>query len=173
MITGSVDNWLPAHFYNKEQCGGGAMIDLAAHPLYIILWFLGKPKSVQSLFTNVTDRGVEDNAVSIVEFSKGAVGVAETSFVSKHCPITVEISGTDGSLYIRDGILTYANNKTEGKWVEFSEYPESLIPPVKQWATDILNGKSGLYGISEAVELTKLAEAAYISAAENKKVEIV
>lgn len=29
--SGSVDNWLPPHFYNAEACGGGAMIDLGAH----------------------------------------------------------------------------------------------------------------------------------------------
>ena len=36
--SGSSDNWLPAHFYNRKQCGGGAMIDLGAHGMYTINW---------------------------------------------------------------------------------------------------------------------------------------
>ena len=33
--TGSAANWLPTHFYNAEECGGGAMIDLGAHGMYL------------------------------------------------------------------------------------------------------------------------------------------
>lgn len=92
--NGSIGNWLPEHFYNKEQCGGGAMIDLGAHPMYLLNWLLGEPKSVQSIFTDITGHGVEDNAVSIIEFEQGAIGVSETGFVSNYNPATLEISGT-------------------------------------------------------------------------------
>ena len=39
--SGSVNDWLPQHFYNREQCGGGAMIDLGAHGMYLTEWILG------------------------------------------------------------------------------------------------------------------------------------
>lgn len=63
--------WLPSHFYDAAQTGGGAMMDLGAHPMYTLHWFLGEPKSIVSQFTEVTHRGVEDNAVSVIEFEGG------------------------------------------------------------------------------------------------------
>ena len=98
--NGSSADWLPPHFYDKAQCGGGAMIDLGAHPMYTLYWLLGAPKTITSTFTAVTNRGVEDNAVSVIEFENGAIGVSETGFVSECNPYTLEISGTDGSLMI-------------------------------------------------------------------------
>ncbi len=47
--NGSIANWLPESFYNKENCGGGAMIDLGTHPVYLLEWILGKAKNVVAL----------------------------------------------------------------------------------------------------------------------------
>ena len=38
---GAIANWLPEHFYSKEQCLGGALIDLGCHPMYLTAKFLG------------------------------------------------------------------------------------------------------------------------------------
>ena len=43
--NGSSADWLPPHFYDREQCGGGAMIDLGAHGMYLIHQLLGLPIS--------------------------------------------------------------------------------------------------------------------------------
>ena len=49
--SGSSNDWLPAHFYNREQCGGGAMIDLGAHGMYLTHWIIGEPITAKSAFT--------------------------------------------------------------------------------------------------------------------------
>lgn len=46
------------------------------------------------MFTQVMGKGVEDNAVSVIEFANGAIGVSETGFVSQDNLYTLEISGT-------------------------------------------------------------------------------
>lgn len=166
--NGSTGNWLPAHFYNKEQCGGGAMIDLGAHPMYLLNWLLGEPKTVQSVFTEITNRGVEDNAVSLLEFDKGVIGVSETGFVSVYNPASLEISGTKGSLLIRDGVW-YATEETKGKWVAAEKLPESLPSPVVQWATGEFNKEGVTFGIEDAIILTRMMEAAYKSTRSGKK----
>ena len=56
--NGATGNWLPA-FYDPIACGGGAMVDLGAHPMYLLCDFLGEPRFVQSAFTFVTGRAVE------------------------------------------------------------------------------------------------------------------
>ena len=169
--SGSIANWLPEHFYDKEQCGGGAMIDLGAHPMYLLQWLLGEPQTVQSTFTNITGRQVEDNAVSVIEFEDGAIGVSETGFVSMYNPATLEISGTKGALLIRDGV-TYATDETEGKWVAAEELPQQLPSPLIQW----INGESAddnvTFGIEDAIMLTRMMEAAYKSYNSGKKEEV-
>ncbi len=166
--NGSTGNWLPAHFYNKEECGGGAMIDLGAHPMYLLNWLLGEPRTVQSTFTDVTDRKVEDNAVSLLEFDKGIIVVSETGFVSVYNPATLEISGTKGCLLIRNGVF-FATEETEGKWVEAEQLPEALLSPVVQWAKGEFNKEGVTFGIEDAIVLTRMMEAAYKSYHSGKK----
>ena len=67
--SGSLDGWLPAHFYSAEECGGGAMIDLGAHGMYLTDWISGVPATAASVFTKsdaspLNVDGVEDNAVT-------------------------------------------------------------------------------------------------------------
>ncbi|MGF7141845.1 putative dehydrogenase [Anaerotaenia torta] len=164
---GSIGNWLPEHFYNREQCGGGAMIDLGAHPMYLLNWILGEPKSVQSVFTDITGHGVEDNAVSVIEFEQGAIGVSETGFVSVYNPATLEISGTKGALLVRDGVR-YATEETGGAWVT-PELPPRLPSPLVQWAEGKHASEEVNFGIEDAIMLTRMMEAAYKSFRSGKK----
>ena len=161
--NGSSANWLPDYFYDESLCGGGAMIDLGAHPMYTLEMLLGKPLFVQSLFTDVTHRGVEDNAVSLIEFENGATGVSETGFVSEFNPYTVEISGTDGYLVIRNSRVEIADRSTGGRLAEVTELPEGTKLPIYQWL-DWCTGKTdapeGIL-IDDAVALTALTHASY------------
>lgn len=159
--NGSIADWLPPHFYDKEQCGGGAMMDLGAHPMYLLLWFLGEPENVASAFTNITDRAVEDNAVSILSYKNGAIGVSETGFVSNFGNYSIEIHGTEGSLRHIDGVTQMASKATEGKW-ENVELPEAPKNPLGQWIDYVIDGTPAPeFGVEEAVQLTKLMVAAY------------
>ncbi|WP_298840227.1 Gfo/Idh/MocA family protein [Clostridium sp.] len=169
--NGSIANWLPESFYNKENCGGGAMIDLGTHTVYLLEWLLGKAKNVTATFTKITNRQVEDNAVSVFEFQNGAIGVAETSFVSVYTPLTLEISGTTGTLMIRDGV-SYANAETDGKWITKENLPQSLPSPLIQWIEGVTENKEIHIGIDEAISLTRLLSAAYESEETGKKVAI-
>lgn len=169
--NGSIANWLPPHFYDKEQCGGGAMIDLGAHPMYLLNWLLGEPKTIQSVFTNITGHEVEDNAVSVIEFEQGAIGVSETGFVSSYNPATLEISGTKGALLIRDGV-SYALDETGGNWITTSELPKELPSPIIQWANGCSASEDVTFGIEDAIVLTRMMEAAYKSYQSGKREQV-
>ena len=163
--NGASAKWLPAHFYDKNQCGGGAMIDLGAHPMYLIAWLLGKPVEIKSVFTSVTGCEVEDNAVSIMGYENGAIAVSETSFVSANSPSVLEIYGTEGSLSIvgRD-IRLYSSKlglKGYNGWITPSSLPDALPYPGQQFIDTCLHGKEALFGIDEAVLLTEMMEMAY------------
>ena len=160
--NGSSADWLPPHFYDKAQCGGGAMMDLGAHPMYTLYWLLGEPKTITSTFTEVTHRGVEDNAVSVIEFANGAIGVSETGFVSECNPYTLEISGTDGAMMIHGESAQWGGKATGGKWVDL-ELPEKIQLPVDEWVDAVTNGTPSPFTIDEAVMLTRLMDGAYKS----------
>lgn len=164
--SGSIANWLPAHFYSQKECGGGAMIDLGAHGMYITEWFLGLPVKASSVFTQSCDRqdvkeknkdGVEDNAVTVMGFKDGAIAVNETGFVSQHYPRILEIGGTEGRLILCGSKLTKITSATEGKAVDV-QLLDSMPSPLQQFISgNILPG----CGIKEASALTHMMVMAY------------
>src|SRR5829696_1690989 len=97
------DGWLPVRFYDPEQSGGGAMIDLGAQPLYLTRLFLGLPETVIAAYGEVTGRGVDDNAVAVFGYAGGAIGIAETSFVSGAPGSAIVVTGTEGTVRFMRG----------------------------------------------------------------------
>lgn len=159
---GSIQNWLPPHFYDKEQCGGGAMMDLGAHPMYLITWLLGNPVNVSSHFTNIVDHPVEDNAVSVITFENGAIGVSETGFVSTCDRFECEISGTEGFAVIADEVKY--RNLADKEWRK-PEPADAAPQPMDYWVDSIKNNtENKLYNIDDAYILSALMDAAYRSA---------
>ena len=162
--NGATAGWLPDRFFNLEQCGGGAMIDLGCHPMYLTRLFLGLPESVSAHYGYVLDKEVEDNAVTVLNYPNGAKGVVEAGFVNAHSPFTVEIHGTEGSLLYGtpEAKLLIRSNKSpayaEG-WVEVPELPEQLMSAFEQWVQHIQNDTTADENISLAMDLTRLMEA--------------
>ncbi len=162
---GSTGHWLPLHFYNAKECGGGAMIDLGAHGMYLSEWICGMPVAAKSVFTVACDHaevkalntdGVEDNAVTVLQYADGCIAINETGFDSTGYPLTLEVCGEQG--WVR-----YSGSKVEMKTKAADgvvEVPmESALPaPLVQFCTnEILPG----CGIQQAKNLTKLMEMAY------------
>jgi len=176
--NGALANWLPDHFYDPVLCGGGAMIDLGAHGMYIARWLLGSPKRIVSVFNNFTQRAVDDNTVSVIEFHNGAIAINETSFVSHAGVFYVEISGTEGSLMIggpEAEILIKSQKYAPASpgWVEPSPVPEPLPSPITQWIDGILNDGPIHYGLEEGIQLTELMEAAYQAHREGRAIDFL
>ena len=164
--AGSSRDWLPEHFYDLEACGGGAMMDLGAHGMYLARWLLGKPRRVVSVFSNITERAVEDNAVSVIEFENGAIGVNETSFVAYPDSYSLELDGTEGGIRMlspRDGVEIRSDHLESKGWNKVEELPDRAVSPIDQWVKGCLEGTEIDFGIEEALQLTELMDAAYRS----------
>jgi 1,5-anhydro-D-fructose reductase (1,5-anhydro-D-mannitol-forming) len=166
--NGAVANWLPDHFYDPAACGGGAMMDLGAHPMYLSRWLLGRPKNISSVFNSYTERAVEDNAVSVIEFENKAIAIVETGFVSTNSPFVMELYGTEGSLFIGgpDNTVKISSKKyapdSEG-FVVPDTLPEALPSAMLQWVNGIRHDSEIHFGLEEGIELTELMEKAYES----------
>src|SRR6266550_2397402 len=72
-------------FWDVEQSGGGAVMDLGCHGIAFCWWFLGKPK-IRSVYSQMATQvhhartQGDDEAVTIIEFESGAIGIVESSW---------------------------------------------------------------------------------------------
>lgn len=166
----SENGWLPAHFYNLEQCGGGALIDLGCHPMYLARLFLGLPESVSASFGYVYGREVEDNAVATLRYANGALGIVEAGFVNSFSPFVIEVHGTLGTLlYSTHDNKLWVRSKAFGEegmkeWKVQESFPDHLPTAFHQWVSHIQNGTTAVENIEMALDLTRLMEAANRSA---------
>ena len=160
--SGSLDGWLPAHFYSAEECGGGAMIDLGAHGMYLTDWICGVPVTATSVFTKseaspLNVDGVEDNAVTVMGFADGCIAINETGFVSRGYPASLEVGGEKGYIRADNNGVVKCTADTGYKSVTV-DVGENQTSPIDQFLTgDILPG----CGMDEAVRLTHLMVMAY------------
>ncbi len=168
--AGALQGWLPDYWFDPDTTGGGAMMDLGAHPMYLANWMLGKPVSVVSSFKRVTGREVDDDAVSVLTFENGASAIVETSLVAPFTPQICEVYGTKGVILREDKKLRVKTNDAEG-WIE-PELPEDMPSPLRQFTDSVLYGAPVRFGTKEARTLTLMMEKAYEAEREGRRVEI-
>ncbi|MFC4100231.1 Gfo/Idh/MocA family protein [Paenibacillus xanthanilyticus] len=168
--NGATANWLPAHFYNKSETAGGAMIDLGCHPMYLVRLFLGQPEQVSAQYGYVTGKEVEDNAIVLLGCANGAIGVVEAGFVNDRSPFSIELHGTKGTLLygLPENKLLVSNQ--EG----WEEVPVGDREPMafQQWIAHIQHGTEAEENLTFARDLTALMEAANRSAQSGRSVRL-
>ncbi|MFG6494854.1 Gfo/Idh/MocA family oxidoreductase [Fictibacillus sp. UD] len=164
--------WLPQHFYNKEECGGGALIDLGAHPIYLTNRLGGKVKAVSGKLNEFYNLGVDDNAVVMVEYESGAMGVIETGFLSFGSPQQLELYGTEGTLMVEwQDVRIKSKHLGTDEWVT-PDLPNPISSSMEQWVQAIETGKKPAITTDDIVHLTAINEAAAISSAEGRRVQL-
>ena len=95
-----------AHFWDEKLTGGGALMDMGCHMFEAFRYFLGKEDAPVEVIA-WGDRLVhherttaEDNAIAMVRFSSGAMGVAETSWAALGgMDLRNEVYGDKGAAY--------------------------------------------------------------------------
>lgn len=172
---GVPNGWLPAHFFDKSECGGGALIDLGCHPMVMVYHFLGMPETLSAQFGYVTGREVEDNAVVTLQYPDGVMAVVEAGFASRHSPALVELYGTEGCLLIGNQMEIRSSllpSEPHSGWIRPDRLPPSLPSPVDQWVDYVLYDQTPAITIEQGRALTQLMESAYVSAAERRIVRL-
>ncbi len=158
--------WLPKHFFDPETCGGGALIDLGAHTIYLTNRLGGAVKAVTARMTNILGHAVDDNSVVIVEYEQGALGVLETGFASGASPFQLQVYGTEGMLAVEnEGVRM----KVGDTW-ETPELPAAIASPLEQWTEAILHRVPPTIGRADMRRLTEINQAAAASHAEGRRI---
>src|SRR4051812_23167707 len=72
-------------FWDVDRSGGGALMDLGCHGIAFCYWFLNRP-AIRSVYCQMGTHvhgartRAEDEAICIVEFENGAIGMIENSW---------------------------------------------------------------------------------------------
>lgn len=162
---------LPDYFYDPAQCGGGALIDLGAHPIYLANRLAGAPKAVMARLTSFIGWPVDDNSVVIAEYELGVIGVLEAGFVSGCSPFLLELHGTEGALLVEDNQVRIRLKSNGRRWEAVNDLP--MVPdPMQQWVAAILGEAEPTIRHHDMRMLTQFHEAAALSHREARRVLI-
>ena len=172
---GLSSGWLPQPFLNPNESGGGAMLDLGCHGMYIILWIAGMPDSIQSIFNDSNSFGADDNSISVMHYLDGCIASNETSFIAHGSATQLIITGTQGCIIIggpNGGVWARLNKNND--WKEIKNLPPPLPSAISQWISAIKYNDNTLiqFGIKSAFELTVLMDAAYRSGKSEHKIKL-
>ena len=157
-------NWLPKYWFDLSQSGGGALMDLGAHPVYVLAELFGAPKRVTALMTELFGTGGDENTIALAEFEGGILATMETAFVTSGVPDLLEVYGTAGAVYVRGGeVVQNIGNGMEA--VPPEALPAGKPGPLSQFIQACLDGvkePEGL-GLEDGILMTRITEAAYAS----------
>ncbi|MDB5085441.1 MAG: dehydrogenase [Bacilli bacterium] len=167
--------WLPEYFFDHELCGGGALMDLGAHPIYLTNRLAGAAKSLYASFTYLTEHMVEDHATVVVDYASGITGTIEAGFISNGGPFVLELYGTEGVISVQDGDVKLRSRglQPEGR-LEWRTVPllDRLLSPMQQWVSAVLHGSQPTITPADIRELTRINQAALQSNATGRKVSL-
>ena len=98
-------------FWDKEQSGGGAIIDLACHCIEISRNYIGKEvRPVEVMCwgdTQVHPIEAEDSAIGLVKYASGAIGQFEVAWTFRGgMDLRDEVSGTEGTIWTNHFLRT-------------------------------------------------------------------
>ena len=128
-----------AWFWDAEQAGGGAIVDLGCHCVEIVRNYVGKenrPVEVMCwLDTLVHPIEAEDNAIALIRFESGAIGQFEVSWTFRGgMDLRDEVAGTEGTIwtnnFLRTGFEMFSSGRGAGYVAEKAETSSGWLFPV-------------------------------------------
>ena len=127
-----------AWFWDVEQAGGGAIIDMGCHCIEIIRNFVGKDNRPVEVMcwadTLVHPIDAEDHGVGLVRFESGAVGQFEVSWAFHGgMDLRDEVAGTKGTIFLNHWLRTgfeMFTTGSDGYVVEKAESTSGWLFPV-------------------------------------------
>lgn len=197
-------------FMDKEQQGGGPLIDIGTHALDITLWCMNnyeiesvtgsvfyklgglKQATIGNLFGpwNPETYEVEDSAMGFIKMKNGATIQLEASWalnILESREASTTLCGTLAGAEIHSG-MSHSKNELIYNRGRNGQLMEETLSPVggvayfgggggeegaidcKQWLEAIVNNTDPLVKPEEALAVTKVLDAIYQSARENKEV---
>jgi predicted dehydrogenase len=175
-------------FIDRSRAGGGALIDIGVYQIDLLLWMLGNPRVTTVLATTYQGIGapppegvvqtVEDSAMVTFRCANGASGVLEIAWASNISGVNAFlVLGTEAGLRLNPLVKITAgpDRKPIEEPLLTEEVPEgrSFSFVTTRFVDDVLAGRQPWTAGRDALEVTRVIDAAYRSASEGKAVELL
>lgn len=164
-------------FLSKEDGAGGCYADMC-HPQYMLPFIMNEmPIRAYAHMNSVTGRGdVEDCAAVMYEFKNGQYAILEEGWANGPVTTDVVIHGTDGTILYRDDrsdkdfdyLVVRSGENPKFEHVPFGKATESTLD---KFIYCIRNGVQDEKNNEQAIMLSYMSEAAYLSAEKHEPVD--
>lgn len=199
-LTWIITNWYRTDAYYQSGDwrgsyageGGGVLLNQAPHNLDLLQWIFGMPDALTAVCTagKYHDVEVEDEAILTMEYANGATAQFITTTGEYPGTNRLEIVGDRGKIVLESGVLRHfdngfsvtehcktANTATTSAKPVCTEYtasaPERAHAGVlTDFAEAILTGTPLVADGREGIQMLSLANAAYLSSWEGRKVSL-
>jgi predicted dehydrogenase len=173
--SGALGGWFNKEyrwFFDKAAAGGGGFYDLGCHSVDILLYILGgaitEATAALSGKTIVYPQ-IDEYGEGLMRFRDGTIGSVAAGWVSVANPVALEISGTEGHLWVSNGKVFMVSPRSGLAGADGKQPLEaSLLPAGRPHAfelyLDVLVGKadkSVLIPVEEALQVCLAMDAMY------------
>lgn len=172
--------WLPEDWMDVDKAGGGSLMDLGCHQIYLSLHWFGKPTTVSAFMDIPADRRDDGAATLVLNYAEGPIVTLETSLISQHSPYRLMVHGDEGSYDVENDTVRYHVSKphgdiapTEGGWDSLNIGEDDTSP--MELFVRALKGEDidiSAFGLEPAIGLSEVLEAAYDSHRTGKPVTL-
>jgi predicted dehydrogenase len=136
-----------AWLLKKSLAGGGPMFDFGCHRIEVLINVLGPVTDVRAMNAKVAfDREVEDTAMALFRFDRGACGVLSVTHAAREPQDTIDIFGSLGSIHVP--VLNEGNMRViNGQGVRTESHPPAAnlhAPLIEDFADAVLTGREPL-----------------------------
>ncbi len=183
------------HFWDVEEAGGGALLDMGCHTIEAARYFIGKEvKPVEVLAWGDTlmhgeRTAAEDNAVVLLRFENGALGQSELSWTARgSLDLRNEVFGSEGSIFTDVTRATPINafvRATGGYLLEKAESDSGWVFPLpdearvygyheemKHFVACVARGETPRETFEDGLAVNIIVNAAYRSIREHRWIPI-
>jgi predicted dehydrogenase len=176
-------------FYDKSKSGGGVVIDIASHLIYLVTWYFGLPQKVYARTLNFYS-DVEDCGSIMLEYKNGLIGVLDANWSIpgyRLATIGIIIEGEKGfmeitndyiKLYLLQSVGDFKQGWTNihkidlGSTSHFDLGSEGFSDEDKHFIQCCLTKEKPSVSWKEGLDVQKIIEAVYQSSEERNPIEL-
>jgi predicted dehydrogenase len=177
--------WGPSGWFaSKARAGGGALLDMGVHAIDTVRFLLGDPRAVRvyaHLGTRYGTYDVDDVGVVMIHWDTGVVSLVESGWWSPHRDgpeATTQLFGTKGYGRLFPTELSWPDEG--GPRVERPAFPARAEhcdqclyeAELRELAACIREGREPIAGAAQGIEVARICDAAYASAASGQAIAL-
>ncbi|WP_051621001.1 Gfo/Idh/MocA family protein [Paenibacillus sp. UNC451MF] len=164
-----------AWLLRPEISGGGPLMDVGTHVIDLLCFCLGQPQQVTAMTGNLLHNiEVEDTASVLIRFASGCQASVHASF-STSVGNQLELFGTGGKLIMKsveDAELEWVNDRGEVQQFCMPKHENMNVPMIESFIEDILGVGRYLCPGDQGIIASKVTDAAYLSASEERHISV-